>query len=151
MGTRFKRTRVARSEQVKETGAPLTQAAVISAAVPPFLENAAGAFDQAFCAIFEQAVFESERLGRTNTALRTLEDKLLAPKAIEELTDPEVMVELYKVLAMNSAQSTRLLLDISRTITGTRAVATIMANIKRMADAASGQQRPPIEARKVVA
>lgn len=135
---------------MNETGAPSTQAAVISAAVPPFLENAAGAFDQAFCAIFEQAVFESERLGRTNTALRTLEDKLLDPQALQDL-DPMTMVELYKALAMNSAQSTRLLLDISRTITGTRAVATIMANIKRMAEAASGQQRPPIEARKVVA
>lgn len=121
---RFKRTRTAL--------APIEHKPIIPQAAPLFFHDAIGAFEKAYGAIFAHTVSESERLAKTNAALEALEEKLLDPGSLEEMT-PGVQVELYKALRYNAENSTRLLLDITRTITQTRAVGQILQNLKEVA------------------
>lgn len=133
MGKRFKRT----NNETPEA-APSTPPVVLQEA-PPFLSAALDAFENAYGAIFAQTIIESKRLKKMNAAIEVLEEKLLNLEEIKKM-DSLTQVELYNALRANAGGSTRLLMDISRNITQTRAVASIMANLRRMAEAYEQKQ-----------
>lgn len=144
MGKRFKRSRKGESavpatvnggdNLPEETPTPPSAGEVLqSVAVPAFLDHAVDAFEQAFSALYTHAQYEATRLGRTNKALKHLEDKLLNPEEYKEM-GPEAQIELMKVLAANKTDSVQVLLAITRNITQTRAVAGILGSLRRMAE-----------------
>lgn len=94
--------------------------------------QATSAFYAAFSALYEQAEIEAQRLARLNPIIRKLEDELLSDEVLDGLT-PRQKADLWNALLYSSRGSTQVLMEISKTIMNSRATATILANLRRIA------------------
>lgn len=128
----------ARSEQrVAQARAKDKFQELINQQSAPFIDDAVTAFDTTFKAIFEQAVWSSTRLKKMRDAIDLIEDQLLEREGFEDLS-PDTKVELYRTLNISASVTTRELMEISKTISQTRAIAQIMRNLRQIAAVQTG-------------
>jgi len=98
---------------------------------PAFADLAVRSFDRTYRAIFAQSNEEVDRLGRINSAMRILEDNLLAPERIRDM-DTMQQIALLELLSRNQQTAIRNVMGFSGTLQKVRTLVSIHDGIKRV-------------------
>lgn len=103
----------------------------------PFNVAAVTAFEQAFRGLFEQTVFEAERLPRIRGALNTLDAVLLQEHIIKNLS-PEQQILLAKVLGDGAVSTTRMMADMGKLLMQIRGIVGTFEGVQHVLESDEG-------------
>lgn len=133
-----------RRSGVKDSNLPATASPKEGVIVPPpptldipFNQAAVTAFEQAFRGLFEQTVFEAERLPRIRGALNTLDAVLLQEQIIKNLS-PEQQILLAKVLGDGATSTTRMMADMGKLLMQIRGIVGTFEGVQHVLESDKG-------------
>lgn len=133
-----------RRSGTKDSNLPMTPAPKEGVIVPPpptldipFNEAAVTAFERAYRGLFEQTVFEAERLPRIRGALNTLDAVLLREDVLKNLTPDQQMI-LTKVLSDGAVSTTRMMADMGKLLMQIRGIVGTFEGVKHVLESDKG-------------
>lgn len=133
-----------RRSGVKDSNLPAVPPAKEGTIVPPpptldipFNQAAVTAFEQAFRGLFEQTVYEAERLPRIRGALNTLDSVLLQEEILKKLS-PEQQILLAKVLADGAVSTTRMMADMGKLLMQIRGIVGTFEGVQHVLESEEG-------------
>jgi hypothetical protein len=103
----------------------------------PFNQAAVTAFEKAYRGLFEQTVYEAERLPRIRGALNTLDSVLLQEELIKKLT-PDQQMLLAKVLADGAVSTTRMMADMGKLMMQIRGIVGTFEGVQHVLESDEG-------------
>ncbi|MEE8114927.1 MAG: hypothetical protein V3T23_11315 [Nitrososphaerales archaeon] len=133
-----------RRSGVKNSNLPMTPPPKEGVIVPPpptldipFNQAAVTAFDRAFRGLFEQTVYEAERLPRIRGALNTLDAVLLREEVIKNLS-PEQQMLLAKILSDGAVSTTRMMVDMGKLMMQIRGIVATFEGVEHILESDKG-------------